>query len=212
MGVTLLAPYRHATGTVQFNRLYLPSSGAAAVSPAFDSLWVSTGSADRLKCVTTKISSAMTNKAVTGVSVVNQLARQYVSDPIAAQTISGNIKGQVRAFESLNAANAFSRIVVYVVSNDGSTVRGTLVSVQSGTEFPLSATNRPYPSSTAVTSVVASAGDRIVIEYGAVQSNASSYTVTLSFGDDSASDLPEDATTTAANNPWIEFSQAITLA
>jgi hypothetical protein len=32
----------------------------------------------------------------------------------------------------------------------------------------------------------------------------------ISIGDDSGTDLPEDDTTTAANNPWVEFANAIT--
>ncbi len=203
-------------------RFYLPSTGAADVNPAYTGTWTSSANADRRKPVTTKISSAMTNRTVNALSSGTKetiLVRQYVSDPIAAQTISGTIKGQIRAMEESGTMNASLSILIKVVSNDGNTVRGTLLALTdqnttASNEFEISLTNHTFKNgdTTPITlsSVVASAQDRIVIEIGVNEATTvTTRVLTLNFGDDSASDLAEDQTTTAANNPWIEFSGTI---
>jgi hypothetical protein len=213
-----------------FKRLYLPSTGAAAVSPAFDSGWEhATATADRIAAVTTRISSSMTSKTATkstsSVADTDGIARQYVSDPLAAQTITGTLKGQVRAMESATSANMRSQIVVRVVSNDGSTERGVLypgdlhthganANANPTNEFGTSLANRRFPRSgfaNTLTSVTTEDGDRLVIEIGFRHHLASSTATvgTFSFGDNSGTDLPENDTTTTANNPWVEFSNTI---
>lgn len=190
-------------------RFYLPSTGAAAVAPAFSGDWGRTAEADRVAAVTTKISSSMTDKVVGSPSSFTYavLGRQYVSAPLSAQTISGTVKSQVRAkdpdFED------HLRLLIRVCSNDGSTFTGTLLALADhGTGASLTATlkNRAFASSgTALTSLAINSGDRLVIEYGVftgVLANASY----LNCGDNSGTDLPEDETTTSAYNPWIEFS------
>lgn len=200
-------------------RFYLPSTTAAAVSPAFNISWDENASADRLKCVTTKIASAMTSKTVAkGTGATRALVRQYVSDPIAAQTIYSDaafLKGQVRCLES--AVNDNLDLVpccVRIVSNDGSTYRSpdllALGDYAAASEFATSLTNRKIADGETTSEVIASQGDRIVIEIGEKNSAAGvSISGSFSFGDDSATDLPEDTTTTAANNPWVEVGNEI---
>lgn len=194
-------------------RWYLPSSGAAAVSPSYDGGWEETSDADRLKMVTTKISSAMTNKSATTLSTAGDtLVRQYVGDPLDAQTIDASIRCFARALEAATTVDAVSRIVLKVVSNDGGTVRGTLLSIgdySTGAEWNTSLRNKSFANGDAPTSVAAQAGDRVVLEigfnHGAVVSSA-----TINFGDDSGTDLGENETDTAANNPWLEIGQTLT--
>jgi len=196
-------------------RFYLPSTGAADVSPAYSASWNDTSNADRLKCVTTKISSAMTNKSTGNTSATGHfLFRQYVSDPISAQTITGTVYGQVAGLEGHAGVNGFSDIIITIVSNDGSMVRGTLLAITSGaTEYLVgTAENRKTPVSTAVSVVTAEANDRIVIEVGGLKNGAKKKDIQLIFGDDNAGDLPVDETTQTANNPWVEFSQTIAFA
>lgn len=200
-------------------RFYLPSTGAAAVSPAFTLSgfsWTHTASADRIAAVTTKINSAVTDKVVAGTGGIgiDQLFRQYVSAPIPAQTIGGTVKGQIRALEELTSADARAQIVIYVVSNDGSTLRGVLYAGDTGalaSEFTNAGrVNRKFPRSSpvSVSSVSAATNDRIVMEIGARRSGAGAVDVYLVFGDTTTgSDLPEDETTTTSTMlPWIEFS------
>lgn len=207
-------------------RFWLPSTGAADVKPVFGS-WSSISNGDRLKCVRTRISSAMIVKDMYGLGgsgFENILGRQYVSEPISGnQTISGTIKGQMLCRESSGQLNATIAISIRVVSNDGNTIRGTLLALRAddysvGTppEFATSFINRPLqlvsgiPAALTLSVVNALDGDRIVIEIGIREVNTSTARyATINFGDNSATDLAEDTSTTTQNNPWIEFSQGI---
>lgn len=203
-------------------RFYLPSSGAAAVSPAFDAEWERTADADRIACVTAKSSTAMTTKTFeeSTASAHDVLARQYVSAPLSgAQTITGTVKGQARAAENDLEINARSQLIIRVVSNDGATVRGTLLAADTGAlanEWATALTNRFFPrtAGSALTSVAALDGDRIVLEIGtrAHASPLAADQYSIRFGDTGAADLAEDETTTADNVPWIELSQTLTFA
>jgi hypothetical protein len=96
---------------------------------------------------------------------------------------------------------------VRVVSNDGGTVRGTLIEQRDGLNFAAGASyvnRRDYGT---CAQVVAQAGDRIVIEVGAYKS--AYYGGVVKVGDGNATDLPEDDTATTAYNPWVEFSQTL---
>lgn len=141
---------------------------------------------------------------------------QFISEPLAAQTISGTVKGQIRAQENALSANLRSQCIIRVVQSDNTTIRGTLYAGDLTTltgnptpEWATTATNRPLPfgGSVALSSLAIQNGDRLVIEVGYRKHAAASTTGTLYFGDNSATDLAEDTTTTTANNPWIEFSQ-----
>lgn len=202
-------------------RFYLPSSTAAAVSPAFDSGWERTVDANRIECVTSKTSTAMATKTFEEPSSTGQdsLARQYVSKPLSgAQTITGTVKGQIRAAENDAGSDGRSQLKIRVVSNDGSTVRGTLLDYDTAglaNEWATTLTNRRFPrtAGSALTSVNALDGDRIVFEIGvrihAVPLGSDQYSIR--FGDTGSTDLAEDETTTTDNVPWIEFSQTLTI-
>lgn len=201
-------------------RFYMPSTGAADVSPTFGGGWADTALGDRRKCVTTRISSAMTDTIFTtiaGTSAQFVLRRQYVSAPLQAGTLSGTIKGQVRA--SGSGTNSTLAVGIFVVSNDGSTVRGTALAntaSQLTTTPPRFAgssvkTNRQMldasdSASIALSTVTVQSGDRLVIEIGVRELAGGGINGTLVFGDNSGTDLPEENSTSATNNPWIEFS------
>lgn len=196
-------------------RFYLPSTGAAAVSPTPDTGWEVTTGFDRIAAVTTKITSAMTNKSIPTTSTVNGdvLARQYVSAAISAQTISGTVKAQMRALK--NTADPLNDAMgMRVVSNDGTTVTGTFLAVASykATAMNTALRNKTYADGDTITSVTANANDRIVIELGGREPSGDVVGGQINFGDDSGTDLAEDETTTTANNPWVEFSATITFA
>ena len=198
-------------------RFYLPSTGAAAVAPDYDGAWEDTASASRLAAVTEKISSAMANAAISGDSDATDkdyLTRQYVSVPIAAQTISvQTIKFQVRAQEDSSNNNLFTTIGIRVVTNDGSSVRGTVLAVTSdNTEMVVNSTPENRQFSATSTQVIAEANDRIVIEVGVGgdPSPAGNHDGYLVIGDNSGTDLPENDTETSAYNPWVEFANTLT--
>lgn len=163
--------------------------------------------------VTTKISSAMTQQTFADSDSTNKdiLFRQYISDPIAAQTLTAQaVKLQIRGSETSTNNNLFLSWVLRVLSNDGTVVRGTMVAINRGaTELATSLTNRA--DSATSTQVVAESGDRLVLEVGTGgdPTAGSDHSGSISIGDDSGTDLPEDETTTAANNPWMEYAGTI---
>ena len=194
-------------------RLYLPSTGCAAIDPALGAWEVTTGRIQR-KAVTTKIGSSFAMHVMAEQATANQrfLCRQYITDPVSAQTITGTIKGQIRA--SGGTVSARSMMLVRVVSNNGSTYRGTLLDFNdspASATFVATLTNRHMPhlpttqTSITVSAVAALAGDRLVIEIGALHGVGGESGAGLNFGD-ATSDLPEDLTTVTANSPWVEFS------
>lgn len=199
------------------SRLYLPSSGAAPISPAFAAEWESVNTTRRL-AVTTKISSsiALTSQAdATATSNRDIGVVQYVSNSIASGPLSGTVKGQISVRQDGSGENLRSQIIIRVVSNDGSVVRGTLYAgdLTTGTGDPTSewstiATNRRFPrdAPVALATVGVQDGDRVVIELGARKHAATSVTAELRLGDNSGSDLPDNETSTSTYNPWIEFS------
>jgi hypothetical protein len=150
----------------------------------------------------------------------DNLALQYISHALAAQTISGTFKMQMATREDNSARDLRAQIVIRVVSADGLTVRGVLYAGDTSgltSEFNTSQQSRKFPQAAVspgtLSSVAALDGDRLVIEVGARTHAASPVGVADSWrvGDNQTTDLPEDETTTSFNNPWIEFSNAITL-
>ena len=192
-------------------RIYFPSTGTAAISPAYDSGWEVTSIAACLPAYIEKKNTTMTTVLYDDVDSTNQdiLFRQWVSDPLAAQTITAQtVKLQIGASETVGGNNLFVAWTVRVVS-DGGTVRGTCIGSprRDATELAVATlTNRGDLLTS--TAVVAQEGDRLVIEIGVGgdPSLSNPHDSSLRIGDNDATDLPEDDTTTADNNPWIEFA------
>ncbi len=196
-------------------RFYFQDSGAPSVSPAFDANWEQTGQADRislLRSTTLTALTALANRTITVPITTTQdvLSRQYVSEPMPAQTISGKFELVIRCSESNNAANAHIAVSVRVCSQDGSTIRGTLYSsFANATEFTTTAQTRIFANIT-VTSQVAQAGDRLVLEIGAhLAAPASGQTAVHRYGTNATSDFPMASGLTSDLRPWCEFSQNI---
>lgn len=187
-------------------RVY-PSLVVPTVTPAFSPDWLNTVGAVRRSLLTTKDGSAMTSFNV-GASFFTSLLVQLVSEPLSANTTfdSGSLTIKGRARFSVVSGNYTPNMIIRVVSNDGTTIRGELAFGNGTTGNNTALTNRSlYGSGSAFYgSVNALAGDRLVIELGFAPS--ASNNVTVSLGSDNATDLPENTTTTTANNPWIEFS------
>jgi hypothetical protein len=196
-------------------RFYLPSSGAAAISPAYTAGWEDQTIAARLPTSTTKASSAMTTVSFTDANAANRdvLFRQYVSAPLAGQYIAAQaMKIQMRVKQRAADCNLFLTWNIKVVSNDGTVVRGTVVNMRRDTTEaePTAITNRQDTlTSTAVT---AHSGDRLVIEVGlgGDPATGSDHDSDMSIGDDNGTDLPENNSATAANNPWVQFTNDLT--
>lgn len=204
-------------------RLPAPLSVPTTISPAFSVGWEETANAVRAKLGPRRYNTPRaafigpTESSTTDDRDV--LAVQYVSDPLAAQTISGTVKGILAARESNTGANARAQMRIRVVTNDGSTDRGVLLDFDtSALTNELTTSASPFPNvkyprgytgdGGALSSVTAQAGDRLVIEIGvrAHNTSGSAFTFNWQIGDDvDLADCAEDevGTTGAA---WIEFS------
>lgn len=204
-------------------RIYLPSSGysPAPISPAFDGGWEWVGSAGRRRADTVKGASPMATSTQTGIvgSPRDVLMTQYLFGPLAAQTISGTLKGQIRARESSVNMDARAQLLAKVVSADGLTARGTLLAMDTGalsSEFTVSSTlqNRKFPrgGAAALTNVAAQNGDWIVVELGfRHHATAGSFSASFRYGEAAGTDLAEDETDTDDDAAWLEFSMDIEL-
>ncbi len=143
---------------------------------------------------------------------------QGISPPLAADTaISGTIKGMFWGFEANTSVDAFPQLVARVLSNDCSTVRGTLLARFTGTVVELNASTtvvgaRRWPNSRAVTTVNALAGDRICLDLG-ITTGAGAGNVAIAFGwldqdmpeGDAATATVASMSSTAAQG-WVELS------
>jgi hypothetical protein len=200
---------------------------ALPIAPAFDGSWEANPTVRRYWLTTDKWGTdrtELTASSTQNTGTYDVAIAQFISAPLAAQTIDGNVKGQIQARESAADADLRAQIVIRVVSNDGTSVIGTLLAsdaaalssewnnssvTERNAKFPLAASSPATLTSTAV-----SAGDRLVVEIGYRAHNTlnAARTGTLAIGSaGSSGDLAENETeTTATYTPWLEFSDTIT--
>ena len=206
-------------------RFYFPSTSGTALLPTSvtpDSLWDRGATSRHVSHLSPKkLGTAMATKSYSSSTAAwnandDLLVAQFISRPMAAQTISGTVKGYIRA-QQTSDRDLRGQIVLRVVSKDGGTVRGILYAGDAGSlasEWATSLTNRKITPNAPLTlsSVVALEGDRLVVEIGArahLASSGGSQFANLRMGDTGTTDLPENETETNDYVPWIEFSSAI---
>lgn len=205
-------------------RFYLLPTTAADVSPAYNAEWDSTANAVRRKMSTTKDDNTTAAQVIAGTASnpADVLFRQYVSDPLAAQTLTAaTLTGSIRCTEAAAGNNAFIAIGARIVSNDGSSFHATTLltpqkpTAGSAVEFSTTATSRRFRdqatqnTTIALTDLTINDGDRLVIEVAVADVGASTANVTLDFTDNSASDLDHSDADTGNDNTWIEISQTL---
>lgn len=167
---------------------HLPSSGAPAVSPAFDSAWTVTVDADSVTMVLSRMESTRTALADKTVNVPNLtsqaiLVRQYVSDPIPPQYIGtgATLTGPIKCTESLATANATGRVIARVINPDGTVAYRHDSAFTGAVEFATTAATRAM-SQTNTSTGTSSPGARVVVEFGVDVSTPALSTVTMRFG------------------------------
>lgn len=201
----------------------MPSAGASLINPAFSAGWNQTAGADRVRAVLAKSNTPLAARTITpdGTPNADSLIRMYVSDPVNAGSISGTVKSYAQA----NVLSAFpdgkSQLCIRVISRDGTVVRGTLLALSGAgiganwLQNPSGTRNAQFAASgTALSAVTAQQGDRIVWEMGVfgISDFGRNQKGRIYFGDPTATaDLPENETQTTLGDPWIEFSQAISM-
>lgn len=208
-------------------RFYLSSTAAIPITPVFTAGtdWGRVTEADRRFMSPFGDGSAKTAKTLGGGANIAAngtiLARQYVSDPMAAGvafSTSDTIKCVLRCNESAANDNINrSPIKVWVCSQDGTTERAVLKDLAhigpNTTEWPTGQTRKQIADGDALTTGYTTvAGDRLVIELGAQVDGAggTSVTGTINFGNDGTADMAEsEGSDTGTNNPWFEVSRDI---
>ena len=198
-------------------KVYFPSTGAAEHSPAVSACWLYDEGAAKLAAVTTKIASARANKkaSVHAIATQRNLAQQYV---LAAQsphewTIADEIELQTLCYRpSSTTSSGYVYLSVRVFNADCSSVIGTLFEGEAPTNVDATDfTNRALIAGGGhvhvQNAVSMLAGHHIVIELGF---NATCTVAwggcSLYVGDDKASDLPVNETTTGNYDPWLAFT------
>lgn len=202
-------------------RFYLPSSGAAAVNPAFSAEWEHQNNVRRpmstAKSDTALLAISYSPDAVDHIANEDALFGQFISEPLAAQTIAAQVvKLQMQCSEIIAQNNLFMTWKLFLCNNDGSTIKETLLAIRrDGTEVATSATNRSDSANTSAADC--EDGDRIVLEIGlgglpTAAGGVEGHNGNIRTGDVIAlPDLPEDDTQTGAgHNPWLEFADDLT--
>lgn len=207
-------------------RLYMfVTDNPPTVSPAYSAGWDGTsGAAVRCTAKTVAGGTGVAAYTVAGSTTAghDHLYVQHIYGPLAPQTISGTLKGQLMVREENIAVDARTQVRAYVVSADGGTVRGVLLELSTAalsSEFGTVYQNRKAPlaaiSPAALTPVAAQAGDWLVTEHGFRQhgTNATGSRIAPQVNHASGTDAPEDETSASGSgNVWMEFSADLLLA
>ena len=148
---------------------------------------------------------------------------RFISRKLAAQTIDGTLDMVLGLIETNAAANFYTKIYAFVTQGDSDSVRGVLLDyVESAaggaTEWPTTQQGVALKAAQTLSSVVCSAGDRIVIEFGFSAENAvtTSYTGRVRTGTWSFTalaalpDLTVGSTSTSTQAGYFNFSDTIT--
>ncbi len=191
---------------------FYPLNVAGGVTPVANGTWNDTSGAVTPKALALAKSGTRTVAGQAWTAGQTALGLVAVSEPIVgAQTISGTFKSQMQCYELAGTDNCRSRIEAYVVSGDGTTVRGTLFAIAlagPNTEYSTSQRNKTFADGDAISSVDAQDGDRVVVCWGHTDATGTTPQADLLYGG-TDTDLPENETTTTNGAGWVEFSADI---
>jgi hypothetical protein len=200
-------------------RFYFPLDQAAPVTPPSPAAeWEHNNGVTRALLVTpdgsTLTTTAYTPDGADDLTNRDSMHRQYVSDPLGPQTITGNVSGQFQCLE----AHANNNLFILLINTTGDTTRATLLAITRATSLELatSLTNRTFPS-TALTSTVVTPGDRLVIEVGlggnitTAAGGVQGHNGSIRWGCSAAGgDLAANETETGTTfRPWLEFTNTV---
>jgi len=194
-------------------RFYLNLNTTSTVAPAFNPGWNVVSGATRYIMSPVKDGSTLTTKA-TGTSAAAAVRKclldQWVSAPLAAQTITGTFTGQMRFSQStVTGVTGQGFLYLRIVNPDGSIA--SEVGSGNTTNLVTAITNRTITFSVGSLNIPITAGQMIAVDLGWNYSAGASTTpnASISRGSSSGTDLAVDNTTTTANNPWVQFSQTL---
>lgn len=196
------------------------------VQPAF-AAWTRTTEGIRRTMKTTKPGDAMSSLTAwantSPAANASALFVQFVSDPLPAGiafATTDTIKCYIRANESATNDNINRQpICVKIVNFSGDTIQSTLKALGHIGPNTTEWVNGTLTSKTWADGDTLDAnyttvdGDRLVVEIGGQVDATGGTTVTgtISIGSNSATDIAENETVTAANNPWFEISRTFSM-
>lgn len=209
-------------------RLYLPRTLSPISPSSWDSSWHQTSSVFVYSAVMHP-TGATTGYVSRNKNVADNPGRimvlAYITEPLAAGTISGTLTWAVAHRATNNLTNNFPRIVVRLMSNDLTVERAVLATDTSASEAGIAGEGVKTDLNPTLATTAITAGDRIVVEAGGQILNASADGTQFSFvftgdpayaskkGDpaNAAGDFQFTADyTSATNRPWMEFSADLT--
>jgi hypothetical protein len=149
-----------------------------------------------------------------GSSATNDLYLQYISFPLAPQTLAGTVMGVFRTSETVIADDRCAQFRAYVVDPTGRSVKGVLYEMDNSalsSEANTSLQNRFHPRGgvQTISSLAVTKGDRLIVEIGVRNFSGNANTYTFNTMSNQAVDLAANETDVAAGNSWVEFSQTI---
>lgn len=204
-------------------RFYMDPTATPAFTPGF-AAWTRTSEGVRRQMSRNKFGTAMTN-LTTGANAsiaanATMLVAQFSSLPMLAGNAfatTDTIKGYVRCLESAANDNINrTPMTLKVYAADGTTLQATLKALgaygPNTTEWNTSLRNKTLADGDTLDANYTTVfGDFLVLEIGGQvdATGGTSVTGTMSIGSNSATDLAENETGTAADNPWFEISRTI---
>lgn len=208
-----------------FTQLYLTANAAPYTPATLRGAWDDTSGAVTMALdvvkdaggTITSVAKAEINASTTW----DVLLYRGVSQPLAAQTISGTIQVLLGILESSATADFNWHVHVYVTQGDSDTPRGTLltdyVEALGTNEWPTTATGKQLNAAQTLASLAITAGDRLVVEIGYIARNSvtTSFTGTLRYGTLTstglvAADLTNGSTAVTTLAGFLTFSNSIT--
>lgn len=192
-------------------RIYLPSSGAAPITPAYSASWYGAASA-RLGRILASLAHGATAQTTASHDDNSSAARtfyfgQWISPPLTAQTIHAQTVGvSIKVSETSTSNLNYLYWIIRVVQSDGVTYRGTLVGYNADDNVAPTTIASRYDSATS-SELAVSLGDRIVIEVGmgGDPPGGGNHDTSMIFGDDATNDLAASDGDTDIDNCWIDF-------
>lgn len=202
----------------------VPKHAGSAITPAFDSNWSSTNNMTRYALSTAHSGSGLTTLQRSKSSSTRQNLGliQLTTRPLTAGqsiTTADTVKAAFQAWENVTGADASGKMSVRVFSEDGTTVRTTLLALDTATtnlnEWGTSASSKLFPRMLdadpfkTLTNYTTQDGDIIVVELGFLTANTNftSSQGKITIGDPiGVSDFSYQNSQTGTYVGWIEFS------
>lgn len=194
-------------------RLYMVANSTPPITPDKDAWSVTTGAVLRMLDTAKAATTEQLTLSIPNTAGQSGLVAQFVSPPLAAQTLSGNVSVVFRARELATNDDVNKRWrSVRVINSAGVTVAtlDSLVATSSITELAqASPQGQQHANLSGFTSYTCAAGDRLLVAVGyGTSAGGTSPQVQCEWGGN-GTDHTNGNNDTTGTVPWVEFSQNI---